>query len=232
MVSNGLLHTTGHPAIAAHTTIRNCIIAFVMFVSVFILFINACHGQPGLDECWMSTVLWKHWIPGVPFPVWGYSGRIIYGGHRSSEIIGHGEILGLSVRGNASTLLPSCLKWIMSSHLVLSPKFITIKIGIPSWIQTFIWIPSWIVDPSGDCSIKLMPSHILAFTSLSQSNTIRWQSYSLDTLPVFRTQLYGLRYAKRSLMSWVIVIPKHGRPSFGIIWHLLFRFFFFFEKHF
>ena len=37
----------------------------------------------------------------------------------------------------------------------------------------------------------------------------------------------GLRYAKRPLMSWVIVIPKEGRARRVLVWHRLFRFFFF-----
>ena len=47
----------------------------------------------------------------------------------------------------------------------------------------------------------------------------------------------GLCYAKRSLMSWVVVIPKEGQPrgaapNLLLVWHRLFRFFFFFfEKN-
>ena len=42
---------------------------------------------------------------------------------------------------------------------------------------------------------------------------------------------FGLRYAKRSLMSWVVVIPKEGRacgaaPALLLAWHRLFRLFF------
>ncbi len=45
-----------------------------------------------------------------------------------------------------------------------------------------------------------------------------------------QTDSHGLRYAKRSLMSWVGVIPKEGRargaaPALLLVWHRLFKFF-------
>ncbi len=70
-------------------------------------------------------------------------------------------------------------------------------------------------------------------------------SFSIVCGPSYRTQqcnnmpqqltpnsTTGLRYAKRSLMSWVVVIPKGGRarvaaPALLLVRHRLFRFFIF-----
>ena len=64
---------------------------------------------------------------------------------------------------------------------------------------------------------------LLLFNPSNWCPTFIWFSNNL-----WVAQIYGLRYAKRSLMSWVIVIPKEGRargaaPALLLVWHRLFQ---------